>query len=235
MDQPYEDLTDSGQALEEAPEDTVEETEPQLVRIKVMGKVLFVTEDVADAIQAREVDFNNRLSAQGAELGRWRQTAQPREGKTREERDLEYYQSPSQAIEEALAERDRYWEQALEMRDLERRYWDAFYAENPRLVGRERLVNSTLQEHLQHLSTLPPAQSRKLLADSVYELLTPVETSTTTRRAPKGQVVAERAAGSPPPARRPATTTSPEPYSGTAIINKRREKLRRAMYKTPKG
>ena len=235
MDQPYDPAADGDQEDVETPEEVVEEpSEPQIVRIKVNGKVLMVPEDVADAIQAREDDFNRRLSQQGAELGRLRQQQQPQQPQTTpEDEDLAFFTSPSQALKRALAEERELRRQEDQLREAQRVYWNAFYKEHNHLVGRETVVESVLNQNLQYLATLSPAQSRKELGEYVTTLLTPTDQGTK-KRLPQGQVVSERASN-PPPTRRAAPKTDDDSYSGEDILRQRRERMRRAMYKMPKG
>lgn len=218
--------------------------EPQLVRIRISGDTFEVPEHIADALQKRELEFQRKLSEQGAELGRLRQ--QPRSDPpatqvpspvSNPDEDLTFFQSPTLAIqrvteklrEELRQELRQEVAQGLSLEDQRKEYWSQFYKENPDFVGRERLVNTVIVQEFNTLKDLSPDESRKALAGTLREMLgqPPVDK----KPLPQGRAQSERSSN--PSLPKPAPQTEETPRLGlSAELKARAARRRQAQYAT---
>lgn len=210
--------------------------EPKLVRIRLQGKTLMVTEDVADAIQAREDGFNRKLSEQGAELGRLRQQSRPETPQAQPEdpadQDLEFFQSPTrflqrfaQQVEERTTQRLQQEQQA---REGIRQWWDNFYRQNGDLDGHRRAVDFVMQEIYQEIAHLPLHESQQILADRTREFLGG-KGQQEGRTLPNKQVTSERSS-SQGQTRKQAPQSDNEPKTLGDALRSRAEQKRQALY-----
>jgi hypothetical protein len=212
---------------------------PELVTVKIDGKTLQVTQEVADALQAREQDFNRRLSRQGDELGELRRTVQSIQAKPVTEEpaddpDLEFYRSPTKAIDSRLqADREAIKKEVRDEYLQERAretFWGTFYREHPDLVGREIVVEAVLAKQWEQLKDGEGAEGRKALASSVYTVLGTAP-ATFKKTLPNKGATSERPTTSVL-SRRPASTKDETgPISISEVLKKRREDRRLAAAK----
>ena len=146
---------------------------PAMVHVRLSGKDLEVTPETAEALRLREEEFQRRLSEQGAELGRLRQTAQPPKPVKKVDYDTLLFESPQQAIdslrEEIKQEVFQVIGSAYQNDQNIRAFWGAFYQENPELSDAHDLVELMLNANLQSWAELPVSVARQRLADAVRE------------------------------------------------------------------
>lgn len=229
----FEVLPEQGQPPEYPPE-------PQLVRIRLNGKTIEVPPDVADAIQAREENFQRRLSEQGAELGQLRQQVRQEQPQSQpqtptQDEDLEFFQSPTAAfqrrvdlVREQIMQQIRHEQQLEEAR---RQFWQNFYQKHSDLAGRERFVNAVFQQELPNLQSLSPAEAQERLAEAIHDLLGEGGSAGTPLK--NGPVTTERGSNPPQTRRQPP---SPPQQGGTLSdgIRARAEARRRAAFNVQK-
>lgn len=236
MDQQFEDTSEELEQLETDPEEEVEPQEPVLVRVRIDGKTLMVTEEVADALQAREAAFQKKISEQGAELGRIRQQVkqEPRQEQQADSGndDLEFFQSPTKAfqkhtesLETRITDKIR---QEYAVEQSRREYWGQFYKDNPSLVGKEKFVHAIVAQEYDSLKDLPPDQSRTELGRIIGEMVGTQE-SGERKTLPNKQATSERASN-PPGAPRKAPQQVQPALGLSAAIKARAEARRRAQF-----
>src|SRR5258705_364963 len=117
MDRLTEDTPEDGSVFEQVPQ--------QKVCIKLHTREFYVDADIAEALALektkREADFFRKISEQGTELHQLRQEVHaarnPVVPPDTSDFDLKYWQSPSQAVEERLAEERKRIEESV-TRDL---------------------------------------------------------------------------------------------------------------------
>ncbi len=240
MEQSEHPELDEEIVTEEPSEEPSEPQEPVMVAKRVNGQTIMMTEAQADAWDAREVDFQRRLSQQGEELGRLRQARQePARQPSPEdpnEANLRFFTDPNKALEERLSQERQKLEKAMreEMAlDKEReRFWGQFYSENKHLVGRDRFVQAIVAQEFDTLKDLPPDQSRKELAKIINGMLG-VETKGQKRTLSDQPAMTERSTSSPNARSQPSQPRQPL-GSVSAELDRRREARRRAAHKLPK-
>lgn len=248
MEQRYDDPSEELDLSQSAPEeeyDDQEPQEPQLVRVRLNGKTVMVTEDVADAIQAREADYQRQISKMGTELGQLRrqpqEPARASEPPTADE-DLGWYQSPSKAAAAREAKlREDLRNELRKEQELERaqaRWWGKFYADNPDLKDDEEAVQFIVQRNYDTIKDLDQAECHRELADRTRKFLKrPAQGHGTRRQMPSGQVETERSSN-PPPASRPRQqdepTQRPRLVGLSAEVARRAEERRRAAFNIKK-
>lgn len=211
--------------------------ETQLVTIRLNGKTLTVTPDVADALQAREGEFQRRLSQQGQELGQLRQQVQslatlPREKASDDsDPDLDYFRQPHQTVQQQLMkvrqEIIQEVEQKYQQEKARETFWSGFYAQNPDLKAHDWVVQATLAQEWSRLSVAAPE-------DAAADLAAATRKRIATLAQPAGQRVdvpqggARTARTAPPSPTAPAAPELTDESYGLADVIAARRKARYA-------
>jgi len=226
--------------LSEQPEQFEEEPRAeQLVRIRYAGNTYEVPESLADVWTKREEDFQRKLSAQSQELGQLRRQTQapsPTPADTQDE-DLEFFQSPSQAIRKRTQslreELKQELRQELTLEQQRQKYWSQFYNTHKELRGRESLVTYVVNEHYDALKDLAPADSQREIARLVKTTLGMEDDQVT--RLPNRQVTSDRATQNQPRQRVEPEEPQTSQLTGiSAELAARAERRRQAHYSIPK-
>lgn len=236
MEQVSDEFPEESELVEQDPEP---QPEPVFVNIRYAGQSYQVPEHLADVWAKREEEFQRKLSDQGRELGQLRQQAQSKPQAPEPEspdEDLEFFQSPSKAIQRRTQSLREELKQELReelTREQQRQhYWSQFYKDNADLKERERLVNFVVNEQFDSLKHLSPAESQQAIARSVREMLgQPTEERTPL---PAKQVVSERPSNARPQPTRPSQEPQTPRLTGlSAELAARAERRRRAHYNVP--
>lgn len=217
-----------------------EEPQPEsLVRIRYAGNTYEVPESLADVWTKREEEFQRKLSAQSTELGQLRQQRQapaPAPASEQDE-DLEFFQSPSQAIRKRTQslreELKQELRQELELEQKRQEYWSQFYNTHKDLRERKSLVTYVVKEHFEDLKDLAPAASQREIARIVRETLGVQEESGTrlSNRPVSNDRVSQGQARQRP---REEESEVPKLTGISAELAERAERRRRAHYNIPK-
>lgn len=176
---------------------------PKVVTVKYGGRDLQVPEDVANAWQEREREFDQRLSKQGDELGqlrtRWKQIesqVQPRQPDPNEVLSTKWFEAPTEAakmLEERVYQRVA---NEYQQREAQKSFWDGFYRKNDDLREDEFIVEAVLSKNSDELLnlTVPKAQERlaELTRQELLRLTRKVKVSDDQSRS---RVVSEPASG----------------------------------------
>lgn len=234
-----EELLQGGPGTEPTTE-TEETQEPEYVTIRLNGKSLQVTTDVADAIAERERDAQRKISEQGAELGSLRQQVRDIEGRVTKpeptgpakDPDLEFFEAPTSVLDRKVAQTKE--EVKAEIRaeyEAERRaerFWDTFYKENPTLRGKEVVVRAVLHENWSELEKGEGKAGRDALAHAALTVLgvapAPAKREVLKQTPPN----TERPGGGLQPARTAPASTETKPGSMTELLIERRRARRAA-------
>jgi vacuolar-type H+-ATPase subunit I/STV1 len=235
MEQRLDDTSEELEQLEEdAPEEDVEPQAPVMVRVRLNGQTVEVTEAVADAIHAREADYQRQISKMGTELGQLRKqpekvSEQPAE--FTQEDDLEFFQSPTKAVEKRLREAEERAYQRIQAdnarQKAQEQYWGKFYSDNKDLAEHEEVVQFLVQKNFEELKDLTPAESQRELANKAKAFLGRPQGG---KPLPKGPAHSERPSN-PTPSAPKAEETPTRKYQGiSAEIAAQAEKRRRALY-----
>lgn len=238
MEQSYQDPGDELEQFDDTTPEEVEEDEPQepqLVRVRMNGKTVMVTEEVADLIHERELEQQRVISRMGTELGTLRK--QPQETRqtaadTEENPDLEWFTSPSKAA--AAAEERAYQriQAELDRKDAQRKYWGKFYSTNKDLADHEEVVQFVVQKHFDELKDLTPSDSQREIAAKTKAFLGRSQGGKTL---PNRPATSERSANPAPQRTQPAEAAPQRRYIGlSAELAAQAERKRRARYNVPK-
>lgn len=234
---PSEELDPSAS---DAPVDFEEEEDepqaPRMVRIRLNGKTLEVTEEQAQIIEEHEAERQRVISRQGQELGELRQRT--REDHRREpepapeDEDLEFFQSPSKAMAKRLQEAEERAYQRVradqQMEQARQQYWGKFYADNKDLVEQGEVIQYLFQRDYGELKDLSLAESQKVLAAKAKAFLGHAPSQG--KPLPKGPAQSER------PGANPTARTTPAPQQKKSLgftadlLAARNERRRKAKY-----
>jgi hypothetical protein len=227
--------------FEDAPAEQFDETpqEPRYVTIRLNGQSLEVTEAVADAIHAREADYQRQISKMGTELGTLRrqpqQAPQQAPGATQDD-DLEFFQSPTKAVskqvQKAVEDALQQMEQRNAQRDALAKWWGKFYSDNKDLSDHQDVVGYVVQQHMDDLKDLDQGTAHREIARFTRTFLgtRQAEGKTLTDR----QVETERPT-SPPPARSAPKKGSEAPQTISDALRALSEEHRRKRLHTRQG
>lgn len=246
MEQQFEDTSESLEQSEGfAPEDLFEADDapqaPALVRIRLNGKTIEVPEDVADAIQAREADYQRQISKMGQELGSYRRQSEPepKPEVSPQDEDMEFFTSPSQAVAKRLKEAEerayRRLQEDLQREKSRERWWGKFYSDNSDLKDHQDVVEFVVQKNYEDLKDLDQANAHKEIASRVNQFLGR-KPATTTRSLNDRQVVTERSSQPAPQGRRQSAPEASQPQGRpklvgiSAALAAEAEKRRKAQY-----
>lgn len=206
----------------------IADTKPPTVRVKLSGQEFDLTPDLSAALEAREQEFQRRMSEQSAELGRLRQQAPP-PVTTRPTVDYDslLFESPTRALTQLRNEikQEIFSEIGAAYRNDQdvRGFWATFYTENPELQDAHDIVEAVLNANMNSWADLPVSQARDKLAtvvrDRVHKMAQRFGAKTEVDL-PKGKA---SAISGGEPAQRKAPGPAPEPTSITSILRKRRE------------
>ncbi len=235
MEQRFDDTGEELEQLEEdAPEEEVEPQAPVMVRVRLNGQTVEVTEAVADAIHAREADYQRQISKMGSELGQLRKQPQETSQKASEptqDEDLEFFQSPTKAVEKRLREAEERAYQRVQADNMrqkaQEKYWGTFYSDNKDLAEHEEIVHFLVQKHFEELKDLSPAESQRELASKAKAFLGRPQGG---KPLPKGQAYSERPSNSSPPARKPEEPSKRQYQGISDELTAQAERRRRALY-----
>lgn len=245
MEQRFDDPSDELEQLDEdAPEAQYEDdNEPQapvMVQIRLNGRTVTVTEEVADLIHAREEEQKRIIGRQGEELGQLRARTRPEPQQAPEPSDnddLEFFTSPSKAMAKRLAEaEERAYKKIqadLDIKERQKQYWGKFYADNKDLSDHEEVVQFVVQKHYDDLKDLSPAESQREIAAKVNAFL---GRSQQGKPLPNRPAQAERPSHPAPQGRPAQPKEAPKRrYIGlSAILAENAEKKRRQKYQLSK-
>lgn len=203
---------------------------PKLVTVKYGGREIQVSEDAAGALEAREAEFQRKLSEQGTELGQLRkfretvqQTVTPPQ---RQEPDLDtlMFENPGEF-------RRRFQEQIKNevrqeyVRDQgERAFWADFERKHKDLEGEQDLARFVMQRHWGELEALPVSQAQGKIAELTRKEILRIHQKIkggTDEELPSERAVVE-GAGGPAPRRKVTEDEGPKSLSETIRLSRSR-------------
>lgn len=241
LEDPSDELEQLDEAAPEAQYDDDDEPqpEPQLVRVRLNGKTLMVTEDVADAIQARESDYQRQISKMGTELGALRSQTQPRPERPTEpaaDDDLEFFQSPTKAVEARVRQAEERAYQRIQAERAQEKareqFWGAFYRDNKDLKDQQEVVEYIFARDSRELADYGIAEGQQEIARRVKTFLGMVPKG---NPLPRGKAQAERAGNPAPQSRQRPEEPKPQKTLGLSdAIASRAERRRKALYEAKK-
>ncbi len=247
---PIDPEDDSDQSDEVAPTSLYEDDEdddagqpyqaPKLVRVRMHGRTVEMTEEAALAFEEHEAERQKTISRMGTELGSLRKQtpAEPIPAASDADDDLEFFQSPSKTMAKHLAaaeERAAQRIQAeLDRKDAVKSYWTKFYSVNKDLVEHEEVVQFLVSKHFEDLKDLSPVESQREIATKARTFLG--KPAAAAKALPKGEARTERPSHPAPAGRPQPAEQTPQPrYKGlSAELAKMAERRRKALYSSPK-
>jgi hypothetical protein len=167
----------------EAPPAAAPPAAPALQKVRVGGRELEVSPEVAEAIQAREQEFDRRRSEQEQELSHlrqwWQQQAAPSappaavpDGRG-QRYDRRIFEAPTQVLDEHGQEIEQRITQRLTQQYLqaqrEEQQRATFLGEHPDLKGAQAIVNLVLSEDPSLLTRPDTRDNRAILAERTRE------------------------------------------------------------------
>jgi hypothetical protein len=135
---------------------------PSLVGVKIAGRDFQLPTDVADAMQEREREFQQKLSEHSNELGQlrqWRtqvqQTVQPQSQPQGPDLNTIWFTDPAKAaalVEERTTQK---LAQAYQRDMTIRTFWDTYHRKYPDYTDASVLSESLFSRHVQELNAMP--------------------------------------------------------------------------------
>lgn len=158
-----------------------------LQEIKIGGETFQVSTDVAEAIAAREKDFQTQFDKQGSELGDLRKAVgkanlepPPKKSDTSKKVDggdnaqagslfEQFLENPEAFVQKI---KDEAVEQAASLYRQDKsmdRFWDEFYTDNPGFKKIKGIVNSVLAQNMDELGELQLDRAKDRLTELVND------------------------------------------------------------------
>lgn len=199
--------------------------------VKLSGKDIEVDADTADAIEAREVEIQHKLSEQGEELGRLRKTATtagstpPAAPAPKKDLSKLMFEQPEEFIRELKQEVREELVSEYRNDQGEKAFWSDFSNKYPDLTHAQTLSRMLLAKHYTELGELKVDEAQKRLAD--YTVMEINRLSKRSATPPSPGSIVEPSSGHRP-ATPPAAPSAPTKLSD--VIRGRQEARRQAQH-----
>ena len=213
--------------------------EPKLVAVKLSGREFNLPEDVAQALQAREQEFGQKLSEHSNELGELRkfrqsvqQTVIPPQDQKRDLGTL-LFENPNEALGRLRQEIKEEMRMEYGRDQSEQKFWQGLYRKHDDLEGEETLIRAVMQQHWGDLQALPVGDAQDKIADMTRSEILRISKklrSGKDEELPQDRAVVE-GAGSAAPRRKAAEPEGPKSLSEVIRANR----TRRLSPAAPKG